>query len=223
MRLLREWLRHGEPRPLPEEPGFLTVPGVFNWETVDPGSRLLAEHLPAGLAGRVADLGAGTGFLGRWILGERPHVTALHLYEADAVALGLARENLATAGRGGATVAFEWHDVTRGLGFAEFDAVVMNPPFHAGREADPQLGLRFMASGVGALRPGGQLWVVANRFLPYERFLASALPNFRVLVQEKGFKVLTGSRSKTDEPAVPVDSPPWRRPHRKRLMRRGSG
>ena len=39
--------------------------GIFSADHIDPGSALLAEHLPKNLRGRVADLGAGWGFLSR--------------------------------------------------------------------------------------------------------------------------------------------------------------
>ncbi|MCB7212868.1 methyltransferase, partial [Lactiplantibacillus plantarum] len=47
---------------------FLSRPGVFAWDRIDPASALLAEHLPADLAGRAADLGAGYGYLSRELL-----------------------------------------------------------------------------------------------------------------------------------------------------------
>jgi 16S rRNA (guanine1207-N2)-methyltransferase len=221
--LLEAWLEGGKARPLAEDPRFLTSPGVFSWNEIDPGSRMLAENLPPGLLGRVADLGAGWGYLSRYILEHRPLVQALHLYEADAVALALARQNLAPLIRkeeGAPSVAFEWTDVTEGLGFASFDAVVMNPPFHQGREADPLLGHKFMAAAIGALRPGGQLWMVANQFLPYERFLADALPNARVITQGGGYKVLHGTRAKAED--SPGNGAGRRQRHRDkhRLMRR---
>jgi len=221
--LLDAWLEGGRPRPLPEDPRFLTRPGVFSWDGIDPGSRALTEHLPAGLQGRVADLGAGWGYLSHFILENRPLVRDLHLYEADAVSLSLARHNLTPLIRkeeGAPSVAFEWADVTAGLGFASFDAVVMNPPFHQGRQADPLLGHKFMAAAIGALRPGGQLWMVANQFLPYERFLADALPNTKLIWQGGGFKVLHGTRTKADD--SPGDDTPRRQRHRDkhRLMRR---
>lgn len=221
--LLREWLAGGETRPLEGDPRFLTRPGVFSWKEIDPGSQALADHLPASLSGRVADLGAGWGFLSRFILENRPLVRDLHLYEADAAALHLARQNLApliSKEEGAPTVAFEWADVTQGLGFAAFDHVVMNPPFHTGREADPLLGHKFIAAGIGALRPGGHLWLVANQFLPYERFLADALPNAKLLWQGGGYKILTGSREKADD--SPGDFTPRRQRQRekRRFMRK---
>lgn len=221
--LVDAWFAGGQPRPLADDPRFTTRPGVFSWDHIDRGSRVLTEHLPQALHGRVADLGAGWGFLSHFILENRPLVRNLHLYEADSVALALARQNLAPLIRreeGATGVAFEWADVTAGLGFASFDAVVMNPPFHQERHADPLLGHKFMAAAIGALRPGGQLWMVANQFLPYERFLADALPNTRLVWQGEGYKVLHGTRAKAED--SPADDTPRRQRHRDkhRLMRR---
>lgn len=195
------WLKNGEPQPLAEAPDFWVQAGLFSAKGIDAGSHALTEHLPRTLSGRVADLGAGWGYLSHFLLSQRPHITSLHLYEADARALTLARRNLAPLHRaGGPSVSFEWHDVTEGLGDALFDAVVMNPPFHTGRDHDPLLGRQFLAVGISALRPGGQLWVVANQFLPYERFLASALSQTRLVWQSRGYKILTGIREHLTEP-----------------------
>lgn len=220
--LIDTWFAGGQPQPLPEDPRFTTRPGVFSWDHVDRGSRLLIEQLPPGLHGRVADLGAGWGFLSHFLLENRPLVRDLHLYEADAVSLDLARRNLAPLIRheeGATRVAFEWADVTEGLGLAGFDAVVMNPPFHHERHADPLLGHKFMAAAIGALRPGGQLWMVANQFLPYERFLADALPDTRLVWQGQGYKILHGTRARTED--SPADHTPRRQRQRDkhRLMR----
>jgi 16S rRNA (guanine1207-N2)-methyltransferase len=74
---------------------FLSRPGVFAWDRIDPASALLAEHLPITLTGSAADLGSGYGYLGVELLQRCPGITALDLYEAEARALELARHNLA--------------------------------------------------------------------------------------------------------------------------------
>ena len=74
---------------------FISRPGLFAWDRIDPASALLAEQLPPDLAGVAADLGAGTGYLAPEVLRAAPAVAALDLYEAEARALELARTNLA--------------------------------------------------------------------------------------------------------------------------------
>jgi 16S rRNA (guanine1207-N2)-methyltransferase len=153
---------------------------------------LLAEHLPDDLHGRVADLGAGFGYLATQVVARCPQVTALDLYEAEARALEPARSNLERAQREAnrrLSVDVHWHDVTRGLP-QRYDAIVSNPPFHQGRADLPELGRAFITSAADALAADGRLLVVANRHLPYEALLQSRFREVRAVVVHDGFKVL---------------------------------
>lgn len=172
--------------------GYVSRPGLFAWDRIDRASALLAEHLPPDLHGRVADLGAGYGYLAAQVVERCPQVQAIDLYEAQARALEPARRNLAKAkadcGRELA-VNFHWHDVTRGL-LQRYDAIVSNPPFHQGRADFPELGKAFIISAAEALQPQGRLLLVANRHLPYEAVLAGRFHEVRTLVVRDGFKVI---------------------------------
>jgi 16S rRNA (guanine1207-N2)-methyltransferase len=144
--------------------GFQTFPGVFSADGPDAGSALLAAALPA-LKGRVADLGAGWGYLSRAIL-LSDGVRSLDLVEADFVALTCAEANVVDP-----RARFHWADVTVFRPDTLMDAVVMNPPFHVGRTADPALGMAFIKTAKKMLTPGGSLFMVANRMLPYDKLL----------------------------------------------------
>ncbi|MCA8884723.1 MAG: class I SAM-dependent methyltransferase [Rhodobacteraceae bacterium] len=170
--LFADWLA-----PAATGASFVTGPGVFSADGIDPASALLAQALPGHLRGRVADLGAGWGYLSREIL-TRPDVTALDLVEADHVALQAARRNIDDP-----RAAFHWADATAWRPSAPWDAVVMNPPFHTARAGDPALGRAFIAAAARGLVPKGQLWLVANRHLPYEAELET---RFRAVEELKG-------------------------------------
>ena len=73
---------------------------------------------------------------------------------------------------------------------ARLDFVVTNPPFHAGGQADVELGRAFIASARRWLADGGRLLLVANAELPYERFLRELFRQSREVVRANGFKVL---------------------------------
>lgn len=189
--LLAQWAKADAPRMQhsDEVPGgsFRTRPGVFAWDRVDAASKMLADALPGDLRGRVADFGAGWGYLSLQVLARCPQVTSLDLYEADARALALSRANLADASL---PLRFHWHDVAAGVA-DRFDAIVCNPPFHAlGRGERPDIGRAFIAAAANALKPGGRLWLVANRHLPYEQALGDGFPQVRTVAQQGGFKIV---------------------------------
>ncbi|MCD7099275.1 class I SAM-dependent methyltransferase [Stenotrophomonas sp. MMGLT7] len=191
--LLARWRTLDAPRPILDG-RFLSRPGIFAWDRLDPASQLLAGQLPATLAGRGADLGAGYGYLSAHVLAHCPEVTALDLYEAEARALALARRNLEPVA-GDVALDYRWHDVTAGID-PGYDFIVSNPPFHTPARADrPDIGQRFIAVAAQALRPGGQLWLVANRHLPYEQVLNDSFGQVRVAAERDGFKVIAATRS----------------------------
>lgn len=195
--LVGAWRALDAPRRIaaPQLPGggFVSRPGVFAWDRIDPASALLASVLPHDLAGEGADLGAGWGYLALSVLRRAPRIDALDLYEADARALALARGNLAAHGAQARTEFF-WHDVTTGLPRG-YDFVLTNPPFHATDRADrPELGQCFIEVAADALRPGGRLYLVANRHLPYEAALSARFSAVRVLAQAQGFKAIEAVR-----------------------------
>lgn len=168
--------------------GFVTRPGVFSADGVDSGSALLAATVPA-LSGKVADLGAGWGYLAARMLADHPAIKQLHLVEADHTALDCARENVTDA-----RAQFHWADATTWAPPTKLDAVVMNPPFHTGRAAEPDLGRAFIATAAAALAPSGQLWLVANRHLPYEAALSAHFGQIAEIGGDNRFKILHAAR-----------------------------
>lgn len=187
--LLQEWLALDATREIVD--GYVSRPGLFSWDRIDRASALLASQLPGDLRGRVADLGAGYGYLACQVLARCSEVETIDLYEAQARALEPARINLDRALKshtGNARAAIHWHDATRGLP-QRYDAIVSNPPFHLGRADLPQLGRAFIESAADALQPKGRLWLVANRHLPYEAVLQARFRQVRTVIQQGGFKV----------------------------------
>ncbi|WP_108484438.1 class I SAM-dependent methyltransferase [Oceaniglobus ichthyenteri] len=168
--------------------GMITAPGVFSADGIDKGSALLVEYLPEDMKGTVVDLGAGWGFLAAH-LAERGDITALHLVEADHAALTCARENVTDP-----RAQFHWADATTFTLTGGADHVVMNPPFHVSRSADPDLGRAFIDAAARLLKPNGQLWLVANRHLPYEATLTERFIKNTVLSDDPAFKVIHAER-----------------------------
>jgi len=173
-------LAEGAPRVDPAL-GLWTQPGVFSWNRLDPGSALLDRHLPA-FGGRGADFGCGLGILARTIL-RSPKVTHLSLVDIDRRATEMAARNIEDP-----RAEILWADV-RSLRLVGLDFVVMNPPFHDGGAEDQSLGQSFIRKAAEALRPGGVLWLVANRHLPYEGVLKPLFKRVTLHAEANGYKV----------------------------------
>jgi 16S rRNA (guanine1207-N2)-methyltransferase len=136
------------------------------------------------LSGHGVDLGCGLGLITRAVL-ENADVSAVEAVELDARALAAARRNIADP-----RAHFHWLDVRAGLSFSGFDFVVMNPPFHSGGADDVALGRAFVQQARKVLRPGGELWMVANRHLPYEAELALLFSKVDEMTKSARFKVV---------------------------------
>jgi release factor glutamine methyltransferase len=139
---------------------------------------------------RVLDVGTGTGAIALAIADELPtaRVTAMDVSQD---ALSLARENLQLTGINGRVRLVE-HDLTSGLGAADFHLVVSNPPYVEPEELptlqpevrdwEPHVALvasgateRLAEAATEALRPGGWLVleVAAGAGERVERLLSS--------------------------------------------------
>jgi 16S rRNA (guanine1207-N2)-methyltransferase len=177
---IEEAIAEGAPR-FDETLGFWTQPGVFSWNRLDPGSTLLEQHLLP-LNGKGADFGCGIGILSRTIL-KSSKVTQLTLIDIDRRATEMAARNIEDV-----RVEIRWADV-RSLRLGDLNFVVMNPPFHDGGAEDQSLGQSFIRKAAEALRPGGVLWLVANRHLPYEGVLKSLFKRVTLHAEASGYKI----------------------------------
>lgn len=172
---------------------FRTAPGMFSHDRVDAGSRLLAESLPPKLNGKAADFCAGWGYLSVSLLQRAPGIASIELFEADHASLNAAQVNL-TALAADVPAASHWTDLASEPVERRFDVVVMNPPFHQGRAADPGIGHAMIRAASNALKPGGQLFMVANRGLPYEPALKKGFARVEEIADAQGFKVWKARR-----------------------------
>ncbi|WP_316013509.1 methyltransferase [Roseobacter sp. HKCCA0434] len=187
--LTEDWHRAAQPA---IRDGFATAPGMFSADGPDPGSVALADRFDAALSGRVADLGAGWGWLSAQALAAAPAIESIALYETDADALDAARRNVDDP-----RAEYHWADVTALPASGDADWVIMNPPFHASRAAEPELGRAFLAAAARVLKPSGTALIVANRHLPYESALDA---HFRDWTEQPGpaaFKIFSARRPKT--------------------------
>jgi len=172
---------------------FTTAPGMFSHDHIDAGSLLLAGCLPETAKGAAADFGAGWGYLSAQLAERTRGLTQIDLYEADYESLEAAKGNLASRPVP-PEFGFFWLDLIGEKVAKSYDLIVMNPPFHQGRAAEPGIGHAMVRAASSALKPGGWLYMVANRGLPYGEVLKSSFAEVRELASEAGFRVTAARR-----------------------------
>ena len=170
------------------------APGVFAAGKLDAGTQMLLEVLSseglltgAALSGqRALDLGCGYGVLALKLALAGAAVTAL---DDDVLAV---KNTAANAERYGLDVRCLHADVGSALRAERFDVVVMNPPFHVGKQVRLDVPAAFLATAQERLEPSGTLYLVANAALDYETLL-DAWGTCHTLRVDKGYKVLKAS------------------------------
>lgn len=172
---------------------YTIAPGMFSADGPDEGSQLLAGHFDEQISGQVADFGAGWGYLGARLLECSDKISTLDSYEAHWPSLVATETNI----KGDSEVPsnnFYWLDLTKETISNSYDWIIMNPPFHIARASDPEIGAAFIRAAQNALKPSGNLLMVANRELPYEKVLDTAFADVRILEENDKFKIFRAMR-----------------------------
>ena len=179
--------------PLTRDGRTLTVaswPGVFAHGGLDEGTALLLDALDTlEPAGRVLDFACGAGVVGA-ALAQRHSSIQLELCDHDALALDAAAATLSANGIEANIIASDGLDEVPG----PFDWIVSNPPFHQGVRTDFTVAERFIAQAPNRLKPDGRLVLVANRHLPYRRWLDRAFGGHEEIAANARFVVLSAHR-----------------------------
>lgn len=163
-------------------------PGVFSWERFDRGSQALVEAMEVRPGDGVLDLGCGYGIVG--LAAARLEPTArVTMLDVDVEAVRSAARSAEANGLADRCEALV-SDVAGAVRERRFDLVVANPPFHVGKATDLDVPAQFIRDAAAVLRPGGRLLLVANRTLPYERWIEACFGAYRSVVDGREFKVL---------------------------------
>jgi 16S rRNA (guanine1207-N2)-methyltransferase len=163
-----------------------SLPGVFAYDRLDEGTRLLLTTLALPQHARVLDIGCGYGIIGL----VAAHLGAEHvdMVDTNLLAVAAAGENIARNTIANAQVLAG--DGIRAVQERRYQLIATNPPFHVGGAVDYDVARAFIDYARRVLAPGGQLLLVTNQFIRYDQLLHSTFEHVECLAQTASYRVL---------------------------------
>ncbi len=167
-------------------------PGVFSWDHLDEATEVLANNLDIPGGSSVLDLGCGSGALGI-VASKLSGGGPLTMLDADVEAVRSAQKSAEAANVPNFRVLPS--DVAGTVLNEKFDVIVTNPPFHVGKQTEFSVPLQFIEDSWEVLKPGGRIFLVANRTLPYELPIKERFGQVSTIHDGRRFKVLSATRN----------------------------
>ena len=177
--------------------GDLTIcalPGVFSQNRLDLGTAVLLPFLSQVTSGKIADFGCGAGVISAYLAKLNPK-NRIFAMDVDAFALASTRMTFEKN-----DLAPEQLEITAVTGIEDaplfLHAIVSNPPFHQGIQTDYNASESLCKTSRRHLKSGGELWIVANRFLNYPSLIEQNFGQCTTKADQQGFKVLFAKMQK---------------------------
>lgn len=162
---------------------FITQDGVFSRDGIDPGSRLLLDHISVTPEANVFDMGCGYGLLGLVCARLAPK-GQVWLSDVSMRAVTCASENVSKNQITNAQVCVG--DLYECVDETPLDLILSNPPFHEGNKTAWPL----IDGAVDRLNPNGVLMLVVMRAGPYAKRMESVFGQVEICAEVGGYTVL---------------------------------
>lgn len=178
--------------PFTETP-LLAHPGVFAQQQLDIGTRFMLEHFPKGQYEHIVDLACGSGVLGLYAAQNHPKS---HLCFADESSLAMASAQANWQALFPQREAEFFHGNGLWGWQGQADLILLNPPFHQGHTLDTGVAFMLFSHAAKKLAPQGEVWVVANQHLGYEKHLRRYFRGVALVARHPKFVLLKAWNSK---------------------------
>ena len=170
---------------------WVTTPGIFSADGLDPASRFLLETIRLPHKGRILDVGCGAGVLGLWCALRMPQTTVTML-DSDVASVRCAEEGIRLLGLTNARAVLS--DGIRAVADERFDVVVTNPPMHWAGKQDTRLVGRFVRDAAQVIGRKGRVWMVCAPTLSLMPILQENFTEASIAGETSRFRVWNALR-----------------------------
>jgi 16S rRNA (guanine1207-N2)-methyltransferase len=177
---------HGKPF------SIFSFPGIFSHDHLDEGTQLLLNTVQIPPYSRILDVGCGYGIIGLYAASQAP-TSWVDLIDSNRLAVAASRKNI-LANKLENAQAFT-SDLLDGIQGHRYQLIISNPPFHAGKEVNYAITVALLEQASLALEPGGELIIVANQFIRYDKLMMDIFGNIRKLAQTNRFHILSATNN----------------------------
>lgn len=164
---------------------------VFAKGKLDSATRLLLENLKIKDNDKILDLGCGAGVLGI-VASKMAKNVKVTFIDNDYLSVDTTQKNLILNQIQNSDVFV--NNGAKAIKDQRFDVVVTNPPFHQGRGISLNITDQFIRDGSRILVKDGQMYVVCNVFLSYEKTMKRIFGNAKIIASNKSFKVILSTK-----------------------------
>ena len=169
-----------------------SLPGVFSYDHLDAGTQMLLNAMCVPSGARVLDVGCGYGIIGMYAAFQG--ASWVDLVDNDLLAISSCKETISLNQIGNTSILAG--DLLDPFRLKRYDLILSNPPFHAGLEVNYQITAALIEQSYHMLNPGGQITIVANRFIPYDHLMEDVFGDVSCLVESGKFRLLSAIKSK---------------------------
>ncbi|RUO61469.1 methyltransferase [Pseudidiomarina marina] len=164
--------------------------GVFARNQLDIGARFMLDNMPPTGAEQVIDLGCGNGVLGLYYARLSPNSEVTFVDESY-LAIASTHRNIVSNLPASQLSQYDFHvdDCLAHRASESADLILCNPPFHQEHAVTEHIARQMFRDSRRVLRKNGELWVVANRHLPYYQPLKRLFKSVHQIAQNSKFVI----------------------------------
>ncbi|MDO8579688.1 MAG: class I SAM-dependent methyltransferase [bacterium] len=157
--------------------------GIFSVGELDEGTKILLDHIPYNKK-KILDIGCGSGVIGVIYKKTSPE-SEITMSDSSKLAVLATKRTLERNKIEAKVIESDVFDDIKD----SFDLIVTNPPFHKGIETDYSFVEKFARGAKRHLAKSGEVYVVANSFLPYIEILEKNIGPTDIIIDTKRFRV----------------------------------